>query len=114
MTKYWEDRILKSQKSEFKDLRRVLQAIQRRPLRFSQMKRLLNIKPARLACILEELRKMFWIVPRARPNKAWRRHYESQIGIAISDRARPPQNCKILAVYELTKRGAAVLRALAE
>ena len=111
MTQYWEDRILKAQEKEAKDCLRILRAVQRRPLRYSQIKRLLNIKPDRLERILKVLRKDFWIVARAVPNKAWIKHYESQKEIAIPDRVVPPKNCKILAVYELTKRGASILRA---
>lgn len=111
MADYWESRIMKARVSAAKDLFRILQVLQCKPLRYSQIKRLLNLKPARLERLLKELRKMFWIVPRTVPNKAWIKHWESQKGIAIPNRARPPQNCKILVEYHLSKLGASVLRA---
>jgi hypothetical protein len=111
MTEYWEDRIMKAQVSAAKDLFRILQVLQCKPLRYNQIKRLLNLKPAQLERLLKELRKMFWIIARTVPNKAWIKHWESQKGIAIPNRARPPKNCKILVEYYLSKRGTAVLRA---
>ncbi len=113
MTKYWEGRILKTQEAVFKDSLRILKALQCKPLRYSQIKRLLNLKSTRLKRLLKMLRKEFWIVVRAVPNKAFVKFHELHKKEQWNKQfpAIPPKNCKILAVYELTKRGALVLRA---
>jgi len=90
----------------------ILKTLLHGPLRFSQIKLLLNIKPARLGHLLKELCEMFWIVPRAVPNKVKVKFYELHKGQWILASGGLPEKCKILVVYELTKRGESVLRAL--
>lgn len=99
---------------ECKNLFRILQAVQRRPLHFSQIKLFLNIKPARLVQLLKVLCKMFWIIPRAMPNKASVKFYELRKGQWHLFPSIPLKKCKILVEYSLSKRGASVLRALAK
>src|SRR3989338_1968276 len=109
MTQYWEDRILKAQEVALKDLLRILQALERKPLRFSQIKHLLNFKPARLESLLKTLYKKFWIVERVVPNKAFVKFYAEFRELHKNEPwdqvipVTPPKNCKLLAVYELTK-----------
>lgn len=100
----WEDDIEKIQEAMWEDSLRILKVLERRPLRFSQIKRLLNLKPARLEHLLKMLCKWFWIVPRTVPNKAFVKFLELHKGVAIPDRPVPPKNCKILVEYRLSKR----------
>ena len=103
-----------------KDSCRILKAVQRKPLRYSEIKRLLNLKPARLECLLKMLREGMWVITRVVPNKALVKFYKvfkdprkKGDGIAIPDPDIPTKS-KILVEYSLSKRGAAVLRAHAK
>ena len=64
----------------------ILLVLKKRPMRFSQIQKLLSINSARLDEVLEFLHKGFWIVPRTIPTKN-----------------------RILAQYELTRRGTKLL-----
>jgi len=90
---------------------RILQAVQRKPLLYSEIKHLLNLKPARLKCLLKVLREGMWIITRVRPNKPSVKFYVvRKDGIAIPNPDIPTIKCKILVEYSLSKRGASVLR----
>ena len=101
-----------------KDSCRILKAVQRKPLRYSEIKRLLNLKPARLECLLKMLRERMWIIVRVRPvtvkfYQVFKDPRKKGDGIAIPDPDIPTKS-KILVEYSLSKRGAAVLRAHAK
>ena len=103
-----------------KDCLCILQAVQRKRLRFDQIRRLLKLEPARLDCLLKMLRNGMWVIAHTVPNKATVKFYEvfkdprkSGDGIAIPDRDIPTK-CKILVEYSLSKRGASVLRSHAK
>jgi DNA-binding HxlR family transcriptional regulator len=70
-----------------RDYIRILQAVRRRPMRFGELQRDLDLNPAQVDRAVKFLRKGLWIVPRVAP----------------SERGR------MLIVYEIGKRGAAFL-----
>lgn len=100
-----------------KDSCRILQALQRKPLGYSRIKRLLNFKPDRLESLLKKLYRGMWVVGRVVPNKVFVKFYAKFHELHKNEPwnqvipVTPPKNCKLLAVYELTKRGASVLSA---
>ena len=97
---------------EYKHRLRILQAVRRKPLLYSEIKRLVNLKPARLEYLLKMLRKEMWVITRVRPIKCVVKFYTlRKDGIAIPDPNIQPKNCKILVEYSLSKLGAAVLSA---
>lgn len=99
---------------ECKDCLRILQAVQRKPLRFSQIRRLLNLKSARLEYLLKMLRKEMWVITSVRPKAVMKFYVLRNDGIAIPDPDIPIKKCEFLVEYSLSKRGASVLRAHAK
>ena len=71
-----------------KDYLRILQALRRRPMRFGELQKELDLNPAQVDRAVKFLRKGLWVVPR----------------VAASERGR------MLVEYELGKRGAAFLK----
>ena len=70
-----------------KDYLRILLAIQRKPLRFGQIQKTLDLNPVQVDRAVKFLRKGLWIIPRVAPTEGDR----------------------LLVEYDLGKRGAAFL-----
>lgn len=71
-----------------KDYLRILQALQRKPMRFGEIQKALALNPAQVDRAMKFLRKGLWVVPRVLPSEKGR----------------------LLVEYEIGKRGAAFLR----
>ena len=63
-----------------KDYLRVLMAVERRPLRFTEIQRSLRLNPAQVLRALNFLKKGMWIVGRTRPATKGRIAVEYELG----------------------------------
>ncbi|HWQ68387.1 MAG TPA: hypothetical protein VN494_00300 [Patescibacteria group bacterium] len=71
-----------------KDYLRILQAVQRKPMRFGEIQKELGLNPVQVDRAMKYLRKGLWVVPRVAPSEKGR----------------------LLVEYEIGKRGGAFLR----
>ena len=119
MLRWMRDELANHEVLKCKDSCRILKAVRRKPLLYSAIKRLLNLKPARLNRLLKMLREGMWVITRVRPvtvkfYQVFKDPRKNGDGIAIPHPDTPTRKCKILVEYSLSKRGAAVLRAHAK
>jgi len=70
-----------------KDYLRILQAVRRRPMRFGELQKELDLNPAQVDRAVKFLRKGLWVVPRVAPS----------------------QRGRMLVEYEISRRGTAFL-----
>jgi DNA-binding HxlR family transcriptional regulator len=76
---------------------RVLQAVQRRPMRFGELQKELDLNPAQVDRAVKFLSKGLWVVPRVVPSKRGRmlvaRHGVPGVVQSLQRRCHPAQGC---------------------
>lgn len=63
-----------------RDYLRILQAVRRRPMRFGELQKELDLNPAQVDRAMKFLRKGLWVVPRVSPSQRGRMVVEYEIG----------------------------------
>ncbi len=63
-----------------KDYIRILQAVRRRPMRFADLQKDLDLNPAQVDRAVKFLRKGLWVVPRVVPSERGRMLVEYKLG----------------------------------